>query len=98
MHSPQDSDLLFWRVVLPLLLHAFSPMMVCLLQVVAQLGPTGGRWSRKQALHLPAFPYLSPSLERPGAVQGARFVRGEGKSFAGLKRFSAAPPGRRGPF
>jgi len=36
--------------------------------------------------------------ERPGAVQGAWFVRGGGESFPVLKRFSGAHPGRRGPF
>src|SRR5579862_3833725 len=36
--------------------------------------------------------------ERPGAVKGARFVRGGGKSFLVLKRFSGAHPLRRGPF
>jgi len=76
-----------------------SPMMVCLLQSwdAARGRPSGGR-PRPRALHLPAFPYLSESSERPGAVQGARFVRGGGKSFPVLKRFSGANPGRRGPF
>src|SRR5881397_3743638 len=38
------------------------------------------------------------SSERPGAGKGARFVRGGGKSFPGLKRFCGADPCRRGPF
>src|SRR3954471_8413490 len=59
---------------------------------VVQLGADqreAGR-SRKRALQLPAFPYLSQSSERPGAVKGARFVRGGEKFFRGLKRFFGA--------
>src|SRR5450755_552062 len=41
---------------------------------------------------------IEKSVERPGAGKGARFVRGGGESFPGLKRFSAAHPCRRGPF
>jgi hypothetical protein len=41
---------------------------------------------------------IGDSSERPAAVQGARVVRGGGKSFPLLKRFSVAHPGRRGPF
>ena len=41
---------------------------------------------------------IGNSSERPAAVQGARGVRGGGKSFPLLKRFSVAHPGRRGPF
>src|SRR5437660_993144 len=45
------------------------------------------------------FPFSRARFsERPGAGKGARFLRGGGKSFPGLKRVCGADPWRRGPF
>ena len=50
-------------------------------------------------LYLPPFPCNRRVFgTRTGAVQGARFMRGGGKSFLRLKRFCSADPGQRGPF
>src|SRR5206468_12979878 len=45
------------------------------------------------------FPFSRARFsERPGAGKGARFLRGGGKSFPGLKRVCGADAWRRGPF
>src|SRR5262245_57393220 len=60
--------------------------------------PTNGRQHRCALCLNPLSLVMGKSSERPGAVKGGRFVRGGGKSFPVLKRFSGAHPGRRGPF
>jgi hypothetical protein len=56
-----------------------SPMMFCLLQTcrAARSRPTGGRTEPQKGFAFARFPYLSESPERPGAVKGARILRGE---------------------
>jgi hypothetical protein len=66
--------------------------------------PTNGRtWSPANSEWFglcigPLSRLIGKSSERPGAGKGARFVRGGGKSFPGLKRFCGANACRRGPF
>jgi hypothetical protein len=58
--------------------------------------PTGGDEAPEAemvlTLHWPPFPYHSYFSERPTAVKGAPLLRGGGKSFLVLKRFSGAHP------
>jgi hypothetical protein len=61
-------------------------------------GTLGPEAERVLPLHLPPFPSHGEVFGTARSGPGRAGVRGGGESFAGLKKFSGADPGRRGRF